>query len=86
MIIITFTVTINYKISKHGSKHLYFLGSRFGNLSIKVALAYIMSNFYVKPCETTPTKMEFNPKGFTLASSGRIYLKYEYINVNTVSL
>lgn len=61
---------------------LYFLisGIRFGNLSMKVALVYIISNFYIEPCEDTPLELKFDTRGFTLAARGGIYLKYTKID------
>lgn len=43
-------------------------GERFGTLSAKTAIVYILSNFELEKCSKTPIPIEFEPKSFTLQS------------------
>lgn len=51
------------------------LGDRFGLLSGKVGLIYILSKFRVERCEETPGEVAFHPKSPFLAPIGGLPMK-----------
>ncbi|CAH1369189.1 unnamed protein product [Tenebrio molitor] len=55
------------------------IGARFGIVSAKLGLAYIISNFIVDICEDTQDKIKFNPNGLVLSSIKGISLKLRKI-------
>lgn len=57
----------------------FYLGARFGIVSAKLGLAYIISNFIVDICEDTQDKIKFNPNGLVLSSIKGISLKLRKI-------
>lgn len=52
-----------------------------GMLNTKMALAHILSNFEVESTPSTPNKLDFDPKFFTLETSpGAIKLKFKALD------
>ncbi|XP_037945099.1 cytochrome P450 6g1-like [Teleopsis dalmanni] len=54
------------------------IGSRLGLLQTKLGLVHFLKNHFVEPCDQTPSKMEFDPKGLILQCS-------QGINLNVVN-
>lgn len=51
------------------------VGSRLGQLQVKVALTHILKNHYVKLCSKTNLDPQFDPKAFVLQMKGGIHLE-----------
>ncbi|PSN45875.1 hypothetical protein C0J52_19684 [Blattella germanica] len=42
------------------------IGKRFAQMTVKIAISYILSQFEISPCKDTPTTIVFDPKSFVL--------------------
>ncbi|XP_049307455.1 cytochrome P450 6a8-like isoform X9 [Bactrocera dorsalis] len=55
------------------------IGLRFGQMQIRVALTYLLSNFEFSPCPKTEIPLVFDPKEFLTSTKGGIHLKVQSI-------
>ncbi|XP_014242313.1 cytochrome P450 6k1-like [Cimex lectularius] len=60
----------------HGPRQC--IGSRFAQMTVKLCLAHIISNFNINICEKTKIPFEYDKKSIFLKSSTGIYLQFSH--------
>lgn len=69
-----------YNIIKKLSKSIFLIsGERFGMISAKLALAFILMNFSVEKVPKTPASIVFDPKCITLFAKDGLPLKFKQL-------
>ena len=74
---------IPYTYMPFGEGRRNCLGSKFGMLSVSVALIKILTNFKVLNSEDTPTSLNFQKSGFLLVpKNDTVFVKFNKIKFN----
>ncbi|CAH1108301.1 unnamed protein product [Psylliodes chrysocephalus] len=55
------------------------IGERFGRLSTKLALIYVLKKFEIEACDSSPDPVKFEPKCFLFASTVGLPLKFKLL-------
>lgn len=54
----------------------YCIGKRFGLMSSKTGIVYVLANFEVEPCADTPIPLILNTRGLVITTAGGLPLKF----------
>lgn len=57
-----------------------FIGKRFAELEMKLALVEILTKFEVEPCERTEVPLKFSKKSLVTLPENGIWLRFKKIN------
>lgn len=55
------------------------IGMRFGQMQVRVGLAYLLKNFRFTVCDKTPIPMRYNLASFLISSKSGIYLGVDQV-------
>ncbi|KAG8333214.1 hypothetical protein J6590_005969 [Homalodisca vitripennis] len=75
-----------YSYMPFGEGPRFCIGMRFAKMSVKTGLAVLLRHYQVLPTPSTPSKIEFEPRTFTTAPSGGIWLSLKERRPNVLKM